>query len=467
MLDILRTFIDLNRDLIFFVYGLSFFILGLAITLQSRQSSRLDLARALTWLGAFGFAHGFHEWGEYFIPIQAAYLSESTVAGLHALRLLLLALSYSFLLEFGARLIRPDRRSQIITRANLVLSTAWLLVTFLVLRTIYQSPDWFNIGDALARYFIGFPGGLVAGYALRQHTMERIAPLDLPNIVRSLRIVGLSLAGYAFLGGLIPPPVPFFPGNFLNTASFESALIIPPSILRSTLGLIIAIFMIRALEVFDVEINRRIEDMEQAQLLQVEHQRIARQLHDGAIQKVYTSGLLVQSLENHLQDTEIAEARFDRAVNALNDAILDLRSSLRELSPSPSSEDLVDRLEELTRDPRIRSFLDVSLETELPEQPVTDPLRIEHVVAITSEALTNAVRHAQADRVWIQARLLDSELQITVEDNGVGIANTAPGGFGIRNMRDRARLLEGRLEINQRPEGGTSVKLQVPAEASS
>jgi hypothetical protein len=55
-MEFLRTFFELNRDIIYFGYGLVFFVLGLAIALQSRSYSRLDLARSLLWLAAFGFS---------------------------------------------------------------------------------------------------------------------------------------------------------------------------------------------------------------------------------------------------------------------------------------------------------------------------------------------------------------------------------------------------------------------------
>ena len=84
----LAEFFLLNRSIIYFVYGLVFFVLGFAIILQARQSSRLDLARSLRWLAAFGIAHGFHEWGDLFIPIQATYLSPQVMRLLYILHLL-------------------------------------------------------------------------------------------------------------------------------------------------------------------------------------------------------------------------------------------------------------------------------------------------------------------------------------------------------------------------------------------
>lgn len=61
-MDFLHTFFALNHSIIIFAYGLAFFVLGLAIALQSRRHSRLHLARSLPWLAAFGLAHGFFEW---------------------------------------------------------------------------------------------------------------------------------------------------------------------------------------------------------------------------------------------------------------------------------------------------------------------------------------------------------------------------------------------------------------------
>jgi hypothetical protein len=80
-MNFIQNFFTINHEIIYFIYGLMFFVLGLAIALQSRHSSRLDLARSLNWLAAFGFLHAFHEWGDLFIPIQAEYLAPGPPAG--------------------------------------------------------------------------------------------------------------------------------------------------------------------------------------------------------------------------------------------------------------------------------------------------------------------------------------------------------------------------------------------------
>ena len=90
MVEFLRNLISVNTIIIQFVYGLAFFVLGLAIALQSRHSSHLDLARNLTWLAAFGFVHAFVEWGDLFIPLQAVYLNPDFITALQYFHLLIL-----------------------------------------------------------------------------------------------------------------------------------------------------------------------------------------------------------------------------------------------------------------------------------------------------------------------------------------------------------------------------------------
>ena len=135
-MEFIQNIVQLNRDVIYFGYGLVFFVLGLAIALQSRNYSRLDLARSLKWLSAFGFAHGFYEWGDLFIPIQTAYLNARTIETLHYFHLLLLAGSFAFLFEFG-ELIATAPASEV---------AAWRLcgvVCNLVLCSLF-SPTIFN-----------------------------------------------------------------------------------------------------------------------------------------------------------------------------------------------------------------------------------------------------------------------------------------------------------------------------------
>lgn len=463
-MDFLRTFFSLNRVIIYFGYGLVFFVLGLAIALQSRNYSRLDLARSLKWLAAFGFVHAFNEWGDLFIPIQSVYASPVTIDFLHRIHLLLLAVSFAFLFEFGVALLKPLGLARWIHGVPTVLLAIWFFVVYFPLPGLVADfQTWHNTSDALARYFLGFPGAMLSAYALRKHTMQRIAPLNVPHIVVVLRFGGVMLALYSIFGGLIPPPIPFFPGNLLNSVNFEMVFVAPPPVFRSLIGLGLAVAIIRALEVFDVEMDRMIEAIEQQQILSTERNRIARDLHDGAIQKVYTAGLLIESAQKQVKDSSgILSSRLLKAEVVLNDAIADLRHSLGELRSTPLIEPFLSALKKLANDPSFGSLVDISLKLDLPIDETLSPVRADHVLAVVHEALSNSVRHARAHEVKITAQKQGNRLLVEILDDGSGLPKQFDAGYGLRNMRDRARLLGGELEVSSLNGKGTAVRLKIP-----
>jgi signal transduction histidine kinase len=462
-MNFIQYFFAANHDIIYFIYGLMFFVLGLAIALQSRHSSRLDLARNLTWLAAFGFLHSFNEWGDLFIPLQAEYLSPAFIPVLHYIHLLLLATSFACLFEFGAALLESIRHRKWLHILIAGLLAGWIIIVFIPLRIgISDFDTWHNTANALARYFIGLPGGLLAAYALRKHTLQRIAPFDVPQIVQALQAAGIAMGLYALAAGLIVPPVNFFPGNWLNTDSFTYYLLIPPQLIRALIGLVMAWTTIRVLEIFDVETSRQIEEMKQQQMLAAERERIARELHDGTIQKVYTAGLLVRSAQNLAAVETPLAGRLATAVGVLDDAIGDLRQNLSQLHPPvQSQEPFKSMLEKLVTDPRFSSLVDVALDLDLPGLDTLSPERTAHVLAIVQETFANIVRHANARHIMVTARRLGDRLQLVINDDGTGIPSQVVEGHGMQNMRDRASLLHGHLVV-ERMKKGTRVSLDIP-----
>jgi len=462
-MGLIQDFFRVNHEIIYFVYGLVFFVLGLAIALQSRHSSRLDLARSLKWLALFGFLHGFNEWGDLFIPLQAAYLAPVIIRFLQYLHLFLLTTSFACLFAFGAALLEPIKHYKWLHISLAVLLGAWLVVVIFPFRLRYADfTTWYNATDALSRYLICLPGGLLTAYALREHTLQLISPYNAPRIVRALQAAGVSMAVYALAGGLIVPPAPFFPGNWLNTDSFTRWLIVPPQLIRALIGLAMAATTIRMLEIFDLETSREIEAMEQGQILAAERERIARDLHDGTIQKVYTAGLLVRSAQNLTEPESPLAGRLATAVGVLDDAIGDLRQHLGELNaPVQEQVAFASALEKLASDPRFSSLVKVAIDLKLPESDSPEPERAAHILAIAQEALANSVRHAKARHVLVSASRIDDKLQLNILDDGTGLPDQVIEGHGLRNMRDRASLLRGNLQV-EKLKRGTCVSLNVP-----
>ncbi len=461
----LSQFFDENQQLILFLYGLVFFVMGLAVILQSRRASRLELARSLGWLAAFGITHGLNEWGDLFIPIQAAYTPQTVIKLLYVSQLVLLSVSFACLLQFGVSLLNTLGRAQPLRSVPAILFGLWLFVAFFVLTTIaMDSITWYRVSNALARYFIGFPGALLAAYGLREHAIKRIAPLQVPAIYNTLRVAGVALALYAVFAGLITPPIPFAPGSLLNTRSFENLIGIPPMAIRSLIGMLMAFTIIRALEVFEVETDRRIEALEQRSIINAERERIARDLHDGAIQKVYTAGLLVESASKLATSEQELATRLDRAQTVLNDSISDLRRNLTELNQdsAPEPEPLAARLQRIAANPDYATMVNIRLDLKIPPDASLSPVRMGHLLSVLDEAFANIVRHAQARKVLIMAEDSGPTLRIVIKDDGVGFSGKSPSGYGLRNMHDRARLLNGQLNIQRTQPKGTAVTIEIP-----
>ena len=466
MVDALRHFFELNEVIVLFIYGQVFFVMGLAVALQSRRHSHLELADSLIWLALFGILHGLHEWGYIFIPVQETYVNEEIVILLEMLQVVLLALSFGCLFAFGADLMH-NRWPRMMTFPLIAMGLWALWFGVSGMAHGIMDDEWLREAAIGARYALGLPASLFAAYGLRHQAERTIKPLHLRHIYRMLRVAGFTFIGYGFLAGLIVPAGDFFPASWLNEERVLSLLGTPAPVLRSLAGLIMVTAIIRAMEVFDLEVDRLIERMELETSLAAERERIGRELHDGAIQQAYTAGLIVQSARRQVEAESLVGQRLDRAMTALNEAIASLRAYMSELRPSPENVSLQEGLRRQAADPRLSALLDIRLDLSGLDDVSMDPAQTNHVLAIVGEALANAARHAEARRVYIQAEKRDGEFSLKVEDDGRGFEVEADGeGYGLRNMRDRARLLGGHLAIDSTLGEGTRVALEIPWEES-
>ena len=119
-------------------------------------------------------------------------------------------------------------------------------------------------------------------------------------------------------------------------------------------------------------------------------------------------------------------------------------------------------LQELVADRSLRSAVEVRLVLDLPTDRPLARARVGHLLAIANEALSNVARHAEATAVGVSARATAEGLCLTIADNGRGLPADNVPGYGLRNMRDRARLLGGRMTLTSQPGRGTTIKVKVP-----
>ena len=208
-------------------------------------------------------------------------------------------------------------------------------------------------------------------------------------------------------------------------------------------------------------LNARIHEL----ALVEDRERIARDLHDTVIQRLFATGLSLQgTLAMVRRSPDGAEARIEQAVDDLDLTVRHIRSAIFALeSTRATREGLRDRVLTLTRE----SAGALGFEpTVLFAGPVDVALDTEHepeALATLREALSNVGKHARATRVDVEVTATDDELVLRVIDDGVGIAGPSPtSGHGLKNLAARAERLGGRFEVRAGVPTGTVLQWQVP-----
>ncbi|WP_088317600.1 GAF domain-containing sensor histidine kinase [Kineosporia sp. R_H_3] len=206
-----------------------------------------------------------------------------------------------------------------------------------------------------------------------------------------------------------------------------------------------------------VEASRAASDREALAVLQ-DRDRIAQDLHDLVIQRLFAVGLSLQAAGNVARVPEVAR-RLARAVDDLDDTIKDVRRTIFQLHGTAVRSPLRDELEELVATARADLGVAVRLVVEGPILAVPDDLAPE-VLAVAREALSNVAKHAHAHRVEVSLRIGRS-LELTVTDDGDG---TPPGGrrSGLANLEERATRHGGTFRLRSEPGTGTTLLWSVP-----
>jgi signal transduction histidine kinase len=466
-MGLIRDFFTANETVLFFIYGQVYFILALSIFLRSSPQSQLEMARILPLLAAFGFAQALFKWGDVFIPIQASYAPTQLVSMFYTAQVLVLGLSFTFLLAFGLQMLAPRLWNPQVTRwlpfgMYLLWGGGVLAAGLFKLKPL---DDVILIANVTSRYLLALPGGLLAAAGLRQQAKGAIGAMGVPSIISYLRVAGIALVIYAFLAGLLVPAASFFPANWLNQAFVQDLLGVPAALFRALVGLVLTYAILQALKVFEVETHNWIEEMERAQALAADRERIGRELHDGTIQSIYAAGLILEDVRMALDDEpERARSQLDRAMTSLNRTIQDIRSYIFDLRRGEEVDDLESSLGRLVKDFQVNTLIDVDFNIEGKKQQPLGPERTQNLRQIARESLTNVARHARASHVDVLLRYGERQLTLRIADDGIGFPASGVNGAGrgLKNMRERAQLLEGALVVEGTPREGVTVVLTVP-----
>jgi signal transduction histidine kinase len=213
--------------------------------------------------------------------------------------------------------------------------------------------------------------------------------------------------------------------------------------------------------------NARLHERSRELSIVEERNRLARELHDSVTQQLFGVVLAAQSAGELLARGEPAAAGEVERVQALaRGAMEELRSVVFELRPaSLEAEGLAQVLRKHVD--VLRRVTGRAIELRIAAPPPLGAAAAGQVFRIAQEALQNALRHAEAERIEVRLEDGGGKLVLTVADDGRGFDASAPmlrsRRLGLTSMQERAAELGGRLAVRSRPGEGTTVRLEAPA----
>ncbi|WP_086664515.1 GAF domain-containing protein [Lentzea kentuckyensis] len=187
--------------------------------------------------------------------------------------------------------------------------------------------------------------------------------------------------------------------------------------------------------------------------------RIARDLHDHVIQRLFATGMSLQGSLTWVTHPE-ARRRVQNAVNQLDQTVLEIRTSIFDLQADASDTGLRRRLLNIVAEITEGAALSPAVRMSGTIDSLVPDYIGEHAEAVVRETVTNALRHARATELTLTVEAGDS-LIITMVDNGVGMPPEVARS-GLRNLEQRATDLNGALAVAEEPGGGTRVTWRVP-----
>ena len=190
--------------------------------------------------------------------------------------------------------------------------------------------------------------------------------------------------------------------------------------------------------------------------------RIARDLHDHVIQRLFAVGLAMQSTQRRTKSPEV-QRRLGESIDQMHDIVQEIRTAIFDLHGGEGGQTgtrlrnrLYNAIAELTADAPLHPTVTMSgLLDSVPSSLA------EHAEAVVREAVSNAVRHARATNLVIGIAAKETELRITADDDGVGVPADVSQS-GLRNLRERAEQAGGHFTLGPGEHGGTHLDWAVP-----
>ncbi|MCK4917716.1 MAG: PAS domain-containing protein [Candidatus Omnitrophica bacterium] len=236
----LITFFINNLDVVFFFYGLAFFVMGVSIFMNLPRDSSFKVSKILWLLGLFGIFHGINAWLDIF-TVTRDYKSQSW----DLIRIVFSSISFIFLFEFGRRLMKLTFKK---------FPNKWItfaLIAFMGLCMFLSKHDV----SILSRYILGFPGAFISALGFFSYCKGKSEELKELKVFNYFLFTAFAMAFYSVLAGIIVSKANFFPAFYINDESFLKFMLVPVQVFRTLCAIIITWSVLNILKMFSIEIT--------------------------------------------------------------------------------------------------------------------------------------------------------------------------------------------------------------------
>lgn len=416
-------------------------------------------------LAAFGIIHGMAEWGDIFIPIQSAFLSEFWIRRLLDLQHAAWAISFVFLLQFGTTITAYHLPWKSTVKAFMVRLIPFWGAAVIIIYLIFLPHAY---GEAFIRYLLGFPAAVLTATAF---VLERKTFTSYKHSSRIyMSLIAIAFGVYALLGGLTVPENSLPGLGWLNYENVFTYTLMPIYIWRMLIGLCFTLLIIRTLHMFDIEYRERLEIAEGERALAIERQRIAHDLHDGVVQTIYATGLQLQAAAQKVESAPLeATPLIVSSIARLDQVIANIRRYIYNLAAAGVDETgFLNYIKKIADEFSAAGSIPVTISME-GRRIILTPEQKQGIAFITQESLSNVIKHARASSANIKFNFLPKALVFSIADDGVGYAGETGkttgqnGGMGLKSMRERAEAISADLMIgNNSGARGTLVSVRIP-----
>jgi signal transduction histidine kinase len=486
------TSFQINFIIVFFLYGLAFFTMGMALLLETNRTPLLAEKHILRPLVVFGLLHGIHEWIEIYL-IQGQWTGVEFSPLVFTGRVVLLAVSFIALLAFGlqALSIFPENKY-----LDWILGIGIFIIYFLLMVILGETPwndpeNWRLHSDIMARYLLAVPGGIFTAITLWKLSVD-IKVDESCKPVRCLRLSAFGFTCYA-LTQIFVSQADFGAAKIINSTVFMDLFGFPVQAIRATVAILATIGLLRTLAIVEEDRKRELVAAQEARLnalervqeqlvrtaelrreilhrtvlaQEEERRRIARELHDETSQTLTAFRMNIAALQARVPDTPDMKKLTGQIVNLSNQMAQDLSTLIYDLRPAHLDDlGLVPALRFLTD--RVMETMGLNIDFTVEGNPISlGDLQETVLYRVAQEALTNVAKHANTKKVSVYLSFEEENTEIKIIDKGVGF-KTKNGeinshGMGVINMRERIQSIGGKFNLKSKPGEGTTILAEIP-----